>query len=91
MDRREVQERLEAALDQLASIEHERWGHWQRYMHSKAERQPDGSMVIPAELVAKWSRQMETPYEALTPEERESDKDQVRRYLPTIVESLATP
>lgn len=90
MDRNEVQERLGAALERLASIEHERWAHWQRYMHSKAEQRPDGSMVIPADLVAQWSRQIETPYEALTPEERESDREQVRRYLPKIVEALTT-
>lgn len=88
MDRHEVQERLEVVLDRLASIEHERWAHWQRFIHSKAEQMPDGTMVIPADLVARWSRQIETPYEALTPDERESDREQVRRYLPAIVEAL---
>jgi hypothetical protein len=91
MDRGEVQMRLEAALERLASIEHDRWSHWQRYMHSKADRRPDGSMVICADLVAQWSRQIETPYEALTNDERESDREQVRRYLPAIVDALATP
>lgn len=90
MNRHEVQERLGAVLERLASIEHERWAHWQRFVHSKAEQRPDGSMVIPADLVARWSRQIETPYEALTPEERESDREQVRRYLPEIVKALTT-
>ena len=90
MDRHELQERLEAVLERLAAIEHERWAHWQRYIHSRAEQLPDGSMVIPADLVARWSKQIETPYEALTAEERESDREQVRRYLPEIVEALTT-
>lgn len=88
MDRGEIYERLEAAIDRLASIEHERWAHWQLYMHSQAKRQNDGSLVIPPDLVARWSRQIDTPYEALTSEERESDRDQVRRYLPTILDAL---
>jgi hypothetical protein len=91
VDRVAVQERLEAAMENLASIEHERWAHWQRYMHSKGERRPDGSMVIPADLVAQWSRQIETPYEALTPDECESDREQVRRYLPAVIDALTTP
>lgn len=91
MGRREVQERLEAAIERLASIEHERWAHWQGYMHSKGELQPDGSMLLPADLVAQWSKQIETSYDKLTPEERESDREQVRRYVPTIVEVLTTP
>lgn len=91
MDRGEIYERLEAAIDRLASIEHERWAHWQSYMHSKAERRSDGSLILSASLVAQWSRQIETPYEALTYKERESDKEQVRRYLPTIVDVLTNP
>lgn len=91
MNRCEVQERLEAALDRLASVEHERWAHWQQYMHSKAKRQTDGSLVIPADLAAQWSRQIKTPYDKLTPEEQKSDQEQVLRYLPTIVDVLTTP
>lgn len=89
MDRREIEVRLESAIERLASIEHERWSHWQRYMHSKGEQQPDGSIVIPAELVTQWSRQMLTPYEELSSKERESDREQVRRYIPAVVETLA--
>lgn len=88
MDRKDVQMRLEAALERLASIEHERWAHWQRYMHSHSELRPDGSMVVPAELVAQWSRQIETTYDDLTLKEQESDREQVRRYIPAVVEAL---
>ena len=88
MNEQDVTERLEAAAETLASIEHERWAHWQRYMHSKADLQADGSMVIPAELVAQWARQIDTPYNDLSPDEQESDREQVRRYLPAVVAAL---
>lgn len=45
-------------LDRLASIEHERWAHWQRYVHAHQQRD-DGSLVIPPDLVARWERQIE--------------------------------
>lgn len=73
-----------ALLEELASIEHERWAHWQSFMHEQGERQPDGCLVLPAELVAKWDRLINTPYTKLTDKEKQSDRDQVRRYLPVI-------
>ena len=71
-------------LEQLAAIEHERWAHWQRFMHEQGLRQPDGSIVLPAKLVTKWDRLIDTPYSQLTEKERESDREQVRRYLPIV-------
>jgi len=76
------------ALDRLAAVEHERWAHWQRYVHEQCRPTADGSLVIPAELVKRWSRQIETPYAELTEAERESDRDQVRRYLPHVIDEL---
>lgn len=73
-----------ALLEQLAAIEHERWAHWQHFMHEKGELKPDGSLVLPADLVAKWERLIETPYTQLTDKEKESDREQVRRYLPIV-------
>lgn len=78
-------------LEDLAAIEHERWAHWQRFMHEQGRRQPDGSLVLPADLVAKWDRLIDTPYAQLTEKERESDRDQVRRYLPTVAKAYGKP
>jgi hypothetical protein len=80
--------KLETLVEQFARVEHERWSHWQRYMHSKCERTPDGSLVIPANLVTQWESQMNTPYSQLSEREKESDRDQVRRYLPMIAKIL---
>lgn len=74
-------------VDQLAAIEHERWAHWQRYMHGKAFRREDGSLVIPADLVARWEKQISTSFTDLSTDEKESDRKQVERYLP-IIEDL---
>ena len=88
MDYQDIENVLGALLEQLAAVEHERWSHWQRYVHSKCIRQPDGSLLLPADLVARWEKQIETKYEDLAPQEKESDRDQVRRYLPLIASAL---
>jgi hypothetical protein len=75
-------------MEKLADVEHERWSHWQRYLHSRCERAHDGSLVIPAHLVDRWESQMNTPYSALSEEEKESDREQVRRYLSIIAAAL---
>ncbi|MEU9616964.1 hypothetical protein AB0D56_36410 [Streptomyces sp. NPDC048209] len=85
-----IRETLEnhQAIDRLAAIEHDRWAHWQQYLHDQCERRDDGSLVIPAELVSQWEEQIRTPYEELAPEVQESDREQVQRYLPTVIEIL---
>ena len=74
----------ESLTDKLAEVEHERWSHWQRYMHSKGTRLRDGSLLLPAELVERWDHQIGTKFKDLTEDEKESDREQVRKYLPVI-------
>lgn len=76
--------RLHAAMETLAATEHERWTSWQQHLHARCKRQADGSLVIPAELVQRWERQINTPYDQLSDTEKESDREQVRRYLAVI-------
>jgi len=75
-------------LEELASIEHERWAHWQLYLHKQCESMPDGSLSIPAHLARRWTKQAETPYRDMTENEKNSDREQVQRYLPTIARAL---
>jgi len=89
MDEKELKAKLDEAIETLANIEHERWSHWQKYMHEKGERQPDGSLLIPHDLVAQWDRQIATPFAELTEDEKDSDRDQVRKYLPAVVAALS--
>ncbi len=88
--RKEMLDRiLNDLVDELAAIEHERWAHWQRYMHEHGSRQADGSLILPAELVARWDRQIAVPYAELADSEKESDREQVGRYLPLIAKRLS--
>lgn len=79
---------VEELLEPLSAIEHERWAKWQQYVHSKAIRQSDGSLLIGSDLVARWERQIALPYASLSETEKESDREQVRRYLPIIKAAL---
>jgi len=89
MERQDIENLLSGLIEQLAAVEHERWSHWQRYVHSKCIRQPDGSLLLPADLVARWEEQIGTTYAELSDQERESDREQVRKYLPLIASALA--
>jgi len=74
-------------FEKLAAIEHKRWADWQKYMHSVCAVGYGGSLRIPAKFVKGWKRQIATPYVELSEKEKESDRDQVRRYWP-LIESL---
>lgn len=78
-------------FERLAAIEHQRWAHWQRYLHDKAVRQADGGLLLPAELVARWERLIETPYADLSEPEKNSDRDQVLHYWALICPEAASP
>jgi hypothetical protein len=89
MEAHRLREKLDQLLETLAAIEHERWSHWQRYMHSKCVPQgDDGALLIPADLVRQWEHQIATPYSQLSEKEKESDREQVRKYLPLMVDAL---
>lgn len=90
MEKEHIEAALCRMLEALAAIEHERWAHWQRYMHNRGKLQADGSLLIAAELVHHWERLIATPYPDLAEAEKESDRDQVRRYLQIIVEGLTS-
>lgn len=76
--------KVDELYEALAAIEHDRWADWQRYVHFVCTRQDDGSLVIPSDAVARWERQINTPYEALTEREKNSDREQVDRYWPLL-------
>jgi hypothetical protein len=90
MEYRHIQELLGSLIEQLAAVEHERWSHWQRYVHSKGVRQPDGSLLLPPDLVSRWERQLNTKYAELDEQEKASDRERVEKYLPIIASSLSS-
>lgn len=84
----QIAQALDGLVETLAAVEHERWSHWQRYMHGKCINQPDGSLIIPANLAQRWQEQVDKPYAELSEQEKESDREQVRKYLPLIAQAL---
>jgi len=64
----------------LAALEHEQWAHWTRYMLDTIEQHmaewPFASKQLrDLECVARWRRQIDTPYEDLSEKEKDSDRE----------------
>jgi hypothetical protein len=73
-----------ALLESLAAAEHDSWARWMTYLLASCDHHGDGSATIPAALVERWQRQVDTAYGELSEAEQESDRDEVRRILPLI-------
>jgi hypothetical protein len=67
-----------------AALEHDRWTRWQKHLFGRCQENSDGSMTISAADVARWKRQIETGYAALSEAEKESDRREAREYLPLV-------
>ena len=89
MEHQLIETLLAGLIEQLAAVEHARWSHWQRYVHSKGLRQADGSLFLRADLILRWERQIATRYAELDEQEKESDREQVRKYLSIIASALS--
>ena len=58
-------------LEELAELEHIQWAHWTRYMLNN----------LTPENIERWKRQIDTPYEELSEEEKNSDRKWARKVL----------
>lgn len=74
----------DATRERLADYAHRAWSGWMEYLFDRSFENEYGQVMIPAAMVQRWKRQMGTPYERLSPEEKESD----RREADTILEIL---
>ena len=63
---------MEKLKEKLASYEHDRWIRWQKYLHECCIKKEDGTLTIPKEKVKRWDRLIETEYENLTEQEKET-------------------
>ncbi len=68
-------------LEKLANYEHNRWSRWQKYLHSCSIKNSDGSITIPKDKVDRWERQLNTNYDELSEEEKESDRKEAIRII----------
>lgn len=79
-------------IEKGADLEHDRWAKWQKYFFSKCLIKPQHEVggqddrfvyfALPKDLYERWNRQIDTPYIDLSEQEKESDREQVRPYLP---------
>lgn len=67
-------------VDDLAALSHEQWAGWARWMIDQWS----------PEAVARWERQIATPYAELSEKEKESDRVEARRIL-ALLEGLPRP
>ena len=89
MNQEAIERILSGIMEELADVEHQRWSSWQSHVHEQCHEEADGSLRISAEAVERWERQIRTDYEDLSESEKESDRRQVRKYLPLVVKALA--
>jgi len=72
--------------EQLAAIEHQRWSDWQKWCHKVVRENNPSSETL--KVLERWDKQIATPYEALSRKEKDSDREQVDRYMPLIAQAV---
>ena len=70
--------------EKVADIQHGIWANWMEHLFKVSHYNRDGSVLIPADKVEKWERQMETKYDHLS----ESDKNKDRKIADRVLEVL---
>ena len=63
----------------LAAVSHEIWIHWMEYLMPKALKG-----AYDPETLARWQRQMATPYPELSEKEKESDRHQADKIMEAV-------
>ena len=70
--------------EELAELCHEQWSGWMKYLFDKCAppmHHSQGGIIIPPWAVERWKSQMNTPYEKLSDEEKESDRAEADRFI----------
>ena len=67
------------ALEHLSAAAHRNWASWARHIITTYQRE-DGTVVIPVEKVESWTNLVETPYGALTAEDKEKDRKAIHEF-----------
>lgn len=73
--------KIKSKIEILASIQHEIWSHWMQYQFSICAENQNGDLVVPKEKVERWKRQIETNYSELSESEKQSDREQVLKFI----------
>lgn len=73
--------------EKLAALAHEQWSGWMKYLFDCGTFNKDGTWSMDDWAVKRWTRQMNTAYDELPEDERESDRteaDKVLALLPNL-------
>ena len=66
-----VQFVVQSIIEPLAAAQHQIWATWLAYQFDLCQPGENDSLIIPADLIAKWKTRSETPYDALPAEIKE--------------------
>lgn len=78
-------------IEALADVAHRSWSGWMEHLFGKSTENEDGSVTIPKEQVDRWKRQIATSYAELPDEEKESDREEARKYVAALEEPKEPP
>jgi len=67
--------------EKLANLCHDQWSGWTKYLFSKGIFNSDGTWTMPKWAVDRWQKQMNTYYENLSEEEKNSDRFEADKFL----------
>lgn len=89
---------LSEFIEKGADLEHDRWARWQKYFFSKCLLKPQSEVnglddrfiyfALSKDLYTRWNKQIETSYQYLSEEEKESDRKETRNYIPIIQQAI---
>lgn len=65
----------------LSDLQHTIWSSWMLWLFHVSEKNEDGTVLIPADKVKRWMRQIDTVYPDLTEQEKDSDREQADKVI----------
>ena len=72
--------------EKLASLQHDIWSHWMKYLFSCCEKTNSGNYLIPKDKVNYWGRQMKLKYNKLAEKEKDSDRHQADKIIKLLIQ-----
>lgn len=67
--------------EEFANLCHEQWSSWMNYLFSQCEINIHGHCVIPQWAKDRWTRQVNTNYEDLSEDEKNSDRIEADKFI----------
>jgi hypothetical protein len=95
-----VDKTLEEFIEEGADVAHQIWSHWQTHLHGLCIDTtiipPETANIqyqakcFPAKFYDRWEKQIKTPYSELSEKEKESDREQSRKYKNLLIKAITT-